>query len=303
MATPSGPQTTARHPWQRLGAQLGGSRGNRRIPVGPVVASPGEQPHRLAVAADDQSIAVVLDLMHPAGGGGRLGGKGGDAGVNEPVGTNRNHAVDTGSSVPRGTVRVSRNCHAHTTMPGKRVQFDQETWNALDLLARESMWDFQELADEAFADLLRKHAGRSTSKPPCGRVWARSRSARRRHRCGCAMHRGRRDASEGPSMGVRTRGLDMKAGFKRDAADKAARAEAEAVVQRWNDQLALGRGMPWSPTIRAALLAGMARRLLSRLRDKPHNQSPHPRPPSPRLGRHAGARPAMLVVPRHCADA
>jgi hypothetical protein len=57
-------------------------------------------------------------------------------------------------------------------------------------------------------------------------------------------------------MGVRTRGLDMKVGFKRDAADKAARAEAEAVVQRWNDQLALGRDMLWSPTIRAALLAG-----------------------------------------------
>jgi hypothetical protein len=57
-------------------------------------------------------------------------------------------------------------------------------------------------------------------------------------------------------MGGRTRGLDMKAGFKRDAADKAARAEAEAVIQRWNDQLALGRGILWSPTIRAALLAG-----------------------------------------------
>jgi hypothetical protein len=42
-------------------------------------------------------------------------------------------------------------------MPGKRVQFDQETWNALDLLARDRMQDFQELADEAFADLLRKH--------------------------------------------------------------------------------------------------------------------------------------------------
>jgi hypothetical protein len=27
-------------------------------------------------------------------------------------------------------------------MPGKRVQFDQETWNALDLLARDSMRDF-----------------------------------------------------------------------------------------------------------------------------------------------------------------
>jgi hypothetical protein len=42
-------------------------------------------------------------------------------------------------------------------MPGKRVQFDDETWQALDLLARDSMKEFQELADEAFADLLRKH--------------------------------------------------------------------------------------------------------------------------------------------------
>jgi hypothetical protein len=42
-------------------------------------------------------------------------------------------------------------------MPGKRVQFDDETWQALDLLARDRMMDFQELADEAFRDLLRKH--------------------------------------------------------------------------------------------------------------------------------------------------
>jgi hypothetical protein len=46
-------------------------------------------------------------------------------------------------------------------MPAKRVQFDDETWRALDLLARDSMKDFQELADEAFADLLKKH-GRPT---------------------------------------------------------------------------------------------------------------------------------------------
>ena len=46
-------------------------------------------------------------------------------------------------------------------MPGKRVQLDDETWQALDLLARDPMRDFQELADEAFADLLRKH-GRPT---------------------------------------------------------------------------------------------------------------------------------------------
>jgi hypothetical protein len=42
-------------------------------------------------------------------------------------------------------------------MPGKRVQIDNESWAALDLLARDRMMTFQELADEAFADLLKKH--------------------------------------------------------------------------------------------------------------------------------------------------
>jgi len=46
-------------------------------------------------------------------------------------------------------------------MPGKRVQFDDAIWQALDLLARDSKRDFQALADEAFRDLLRKH-GRPT---------------------------------------------------------------------------------------------------------------------------------------------
>jgi hypothetical protein len=42
-----------------------------------------------------------------------------------------------------------------TFMRGKRVQFDDETWHALDLLARDRMQDFQELADEAFRHLLK----------------------------------------------------------------------------------------------------------------------------------------------------
>jgi hypothetical protein len=42
-------------------------------------------------------------------------------------------------------------------MPGKRVQFDEETWRQIDLLGRDQMKDFQELADEAFRDLLEKH--------------------------------------------------------------------------------------------------------------------------------------------------
>lgn len=42
-------------------------------------------------------------------------------------------------------------------MKGKRVQFEDEMWSALDLMARDQMKTFQELADEAFRDLLRKH--------------------------------------------------------------------------------------------------------------------------------------------------
>jgi hypothetical protein len=57
-------------------------------------------------------------------------------------------------------------------------------------------------------------------------------------------------------MGVRTRGLDIKAGAAMLKADKAARLEAELVIDRWNRRLASGRDMLWSPTIRAALVAG-----------------------------------------------
>lgn len=49
-------------------------------------------------------------------------------------------------------------------MPGKRIQIDDDTWAALDLLARDRMMDFQELADEAFRDLLRKHNRPATLK-------------------------------------------------------------------------------------------------------------------------------------------
>jgi len=42
-------------------------------------------------------------------------------------------------------------------MIGKRVQFHEETWQELQVLAAESMKSFQELADEAFNDLLKKH--------------------------------------------------------------------------------------------------------------------------------------------------
>jgi hypothetical protein len=43
----------------------------------------------------------------------------------------------------------------------KLIAFDEETYQAVDLLARDRMSTFQELADEAFRDLLKKH-GRPT---------------------------------------------------------------------------------------------------------------------------------------------
>ena len=42
-------------------------------------------------------------------------------------------------------------------MSGKRVQFDDETWAAIDALARREHKNFQELSEEAFGDLLKKH--------------------------------------------------------------------------------------------------------------------------------------------------
>jgi hypothetical protein len=55
-------------------------------------------------------------------------------------------------------------------MPGKRVQIDKESWAALDLLAHDRMMTFQELADEAFADLLKKTGGQSIFVPHYARV-------------------------------------------------------------------------------------------------------------------------------------
>jgi hypothetical protein len=42
-------------------------------------------------------------------------------------------------------------------MVGKRVQFDDETWEAIQAVARKTGKDFQQLASTAFSDLLKKH--------------------------------------------------------------------------------------------------------------------------------------------------
>jgi hypothetical protein len=42
-------------------------------------------------------------------------------------------------------------------VPRKLIDFDDETMSALTQLGRDRMATIQELADEAFADLLKKH--------------------------------------------------------------------------------------------------------------------------------------------------
>jgi hypothetical protein len=39
----------------------------------------------------------------------------------------------------------------------KLIEFDAETWHTLHLLSQDSVKSIQELADEAFGDLLKKH--------------------------------------------------------------------------------------------------------------------------------------------------
>ena len=60
------------------------------------------------------------------------------------------------------TVQAANVVAGDNPMIGKRVQFHEETWQELRLLAAESMKSFQELADEALNDLLKKH-GRPAS--------------------------------------------------------------------------------------------------------------------------------------------
>ena len=80
----------------------------------------------------------------------------------------------------------------------KIIEFDPETFDALTLLARDRMSSLQELADEAFRDLLVKH-GRPTSlkdalrrslksAPPKGRAPRRTPNRASHHARGHVQH-------------------------------------------------------------------------------------------------------------------
>jgi hypothetical protein len=66
----------------------------------------------------------------------------------EKGGGERRKSVTHSSSRHRAATRLGGTKRHHRTpdMPGKRVQLDDEIWQALDLLARDQMKTFQELA-------------------------------------------------------------------------------------------------------------------------------------------------------------
>jgi hypothetical protein len=57
-------------------------------------------------------------------------------------------------------------------MSGKRVQFDEETWAAIEAVMRDSDSTFQELTDEAFATLLKKYRQPVGLMDRSKRAWA-----------------------------------------------------------------------------------------------------------------------------------
>jgi hypothetical protein len=81
-------------------------------------------------------------------------------------------------------------------MIGKRVQFDEETWEALSAVARDKGVTFQEMADEAFADYLKKH------KRPVGLMASLKESVGEKSRTGRAGPK-RRKAAEASALPVR----------------------------------------------------------------------------------------------------
>lgn len=77
------------------------------------------------------------------------------------------------SKKPARPARLTGSAVLEDSGPRKLIAFDPQTLQALELLGRDSMKDLQELADEAFRDLLKKH-GR-----PSGLKEALRQSARR----------------------------------------------------------------------------------------------------------------------------
>jgi hypothetical protein len=102
------------------------------------------------------------------------------------------------------------------------------------------------------------------------------------------------------AMGVRTRGLDIKAGAAKAEGEPGRAPRGRTRHRSLESRLATGRDMLWSPSgPRAqaqACRSAMARCVLSGLRGQPGHRCPHPRPAPTGLGGHVGTWPTVLVM-------
>jgi hypothetical protein len=87
---------------------LAAGRSDGRIALRPVIAAAGEQPHSLALAAYDQPIAVVFDLMHPVGPEGGLAARVGMQASMKPSVRTRRVTMAAHWAVPSGGNRGFR---------------------------------------------------------------------------------------------------------------------------------------------------------------------------------------------------
>jgi hypothetical protein len=62
---------------------------------------------------------------------------------------------------------------------GKRIRFERSTWTAVEQLRRDQMKDLDEVTEEAFRDLLKKH-GRSADLREALKLSARRSPANRK---------------------------------------------------------------------------------------------------------------------------
>jgi hypothetical protein len=85
---------------------------------------------------------------------------------------------------------------------------------------------------------------------------------------------------------------DLNFQHRTRAEAEAASTEARRVVDRWNEELAAGRDMWWSPTIGAALATGT----LSGLPHKPQHRSAHDRSAPACVGRELRSWAAVIAV-------
>jgi Protein of unknown function DUF262 len=134
-ATPSAPQNNhLAVQSERLGSQLGGRSGNRRIAIGPVIAAARKEVHLISIAADDQPIPVMLDLVTQPGPAGGRAASVGTQGFTKPEGRRRRAIMPVG--IPSRCRRSEPQFVAERHYPGQPSGYAaRPPWSSFSPLA------------------------------------------------------------------------------------------------------------------------------------------------------------------------